>query len=83
MSTPGAPGAPRRLWPYLVPLVVVVLALLSTVWLPFVNTATLWFGLPSVGVWSVVWVLAIVPALAVLEFSGRYAEVDAREEAES
>ena len=46
-----------------------VVALLATVWLPFVNRSTLWFGLPSVMVWTVGWVLAITPALALLEFS--------------
>jgi hypothetical protein len=71
---------PRPLWPFLVLPAVIVAALVSTVWLPFVNTATLWFGLPSVGVWTVLWVLAITPALALLEFSGRYAEEDARDE---
>ncbi|HYH29392.1 MAG TPA: hypothetical protein VD903_03315 [Pseudonocardia sp.] len=65
------PRPTRPLWPYPVPPGVIVAALLSTVWLPFVNTATLWFGLPSVGVWTVLWVLAITPALALLEFSGR------------
>ena len=38
-----------------------VVALLATVWLPFVNRATLWLGLPSVMVWTVVWVLVLTP----------------------
>lgn len=58
-----------------------VVALLATVWLPFVNRSTLWLGLPSVMVWTVGWVLAITPALALLEFSGRQREAD-RAEAE-
>jgi hypothetical protein len=53
-----------------------VLALVATVWLPFVNTSTLWLGLPSVMVWTVGWVLAITPALALLEFSTRQREAD-------
>ena len=76
----------RGLWPYVVALAIIVGALMSTVFLPFVNTSTLWFGLPSIAVWTIVWVLAIVPTLAALEFSGRYDELDARydnEEAES
>lgn len=53
-----------------------VVALLATVWLPFVNTSTLWFGLPSVMVWTIGWVLAITPALALLEFSPEQREAD-------
>jgi len=56
--------------------VVPVVALLATVWLPFVNTSTLWLGMPSVMVWTVFWVLAITPALALLEFSGEQQEED-------
>ncbi|WP_326770965.1 hypothetical protein OG978_45855 (plasmid) [Streptomyces sp. NBC_01591] len=44
-----------------------VVALLSAVWLPFVNGPHLWFGMPSLLVWSVVWVLALTPALAFVE----------------
>lgn len=61
-------GGGRSRWPYLIPLFVIILALLLTVWLPFVNQPALWFGLPSVGVWTVLWVLAITGALAALEF---------------
>jgi hypothetical protein len=32
-----------------------VLALPSTGWLPFANDATLWFGIPSIVVWVGVW----------------------------
>ena len=53
-----------------------VVALLATVWLPFVNTSTLWLGLPSVMVWTVGWVLAITPCLALLEFSPERREAD-------
>ena len=75
-------GSARPVWPYLVPLLIIVVALLGTTWFPFVNRATLWFGLPSVGVWSVLWVLLIPPALMLVEFGGRHGEVDdARETA--
>ena len=63
----------------LIILAIPVIALAATVWLPFVNSATLWFGLPSVMVWTVLWVLAITPALAALEFSGRQRVADALE----
>jgi len=64
---------------YLILVGVPVVALLATVWLPFVNTATLWLGLPSLLVWSGFWVLAITPTLALLEFSGRQRDADERE----
>ena len=60
-------------------LVIPVVALVATVWLPFVNTATLWFGLPSVMVWTALWVIAITPALCLLEFSPKQREADRRE----
>lgn len=50
-------------------LAVVVVALVATVWLPFVNTATLWLGLPSIMVWTVAWVLGITLVLALIEFT--------------
>jgi hypothetical protein len=61
-------GGGRRRWPYLIPLLVIIVALMLTVWLPFVNQPVLWLGLPSMGVWTVLWVLAITAALAALEF---------------
>jgi|GEM_PF-2230367 hypothetical protein len=64
---------------YLIILAVPVVALVATVWLPFVNSASLWFGLPSVMVWTVFWVLAITPALAAMEFSGRQRAADTLE----
>jgi membrane protein required for beta-lactamase induction len=54
---------------YLIILAIPVVALVATVWLPFVNRESLWFGLPSVMVWTGFWVLCITPALALLEFS--------------
>jgi hypothetical protein len=53
-----------------------VIALVATVWLPFVNTSTLWFGLPSVMVWTALWVVAITPTLCLLEFSPQQREAD-------
>lgn len=53
-----------------------VLALLLTVFLPFVNRATLWLGLPSVMVWTVVWVLLLSAALGWVEFGRRHADDD-------
>jgi membrane protein YdbS with pleckstrin-like domain len=62
--------------PQLFILAIPVVALVATVWLPFVNTSTLWLGLPSVMVWTAAWVLAITPALALFEFSARQREKD-------
>jgi hypothetical protein len=53
-----------------------VVALLVTVFLPFVNRPVLWLGLPSVMVWTVVWVLALSAALGWVEFTGRHADDD-------
>lgn len=56
------------------------LALLSSAWLPFVNTAQLWFGLPSLFVWISVWVLLIPPALGVVERGWRHPEESGRQQ---
>ena len=56
----------------LLPLVPAV-ALLASVYLPFVNQAELWFGLPSLAVWCAVWVLAMTPVLLIVE---RFAPFD-------
>ena len=53
-----------------------VVALVVTVFLPFVNTPALWLGLPSVMVWTAAWVLALSAALAWVEFGGRHADDD-------
>lgn len=66
----------KRVRPEALVVLVPVVALVATVWLPFVNTATLWFGLPSVMVWSGFWVIAITPALALSEFGARQREQD-------
>lgn len=59
----------------------VVVGLLATVWLPFVNHAHLWLGLPSVMVWTVAWVLLLSAALAWVEFGTEHPEdgADGRE----
>ena len=59
-------GGARRLLLF-VPLIPVV-ALLAAIWLPFVNTTTLWFGMPSLLVWCSVWVFLITPSLVVVEY---------------
>lgn len=52
-----------------IPLIVVVVALVATVWLPFVNTSSLWLGLPSVMVWTALWVVLITLSLVIVEFT--------------
>ncbi|ANS25815.1 hypothetical protein WSS_A08659 [Rhodococcus opacus M213] len=59
--------SPQRRWLLLVP-VAPVLALVTAVWLPFVNTADLWLGMPRLLVWCSAWVLLLLPALAAVEF---------------
>ncbi len=49
-----------------VPLVPAVALLLSP-YLPFVNAEQLWFGVPSLFVWTSVWVLLVTPALLTVE----------------
>jgi hypothetical protein len=43
-------------------------ALLSSVYLPFVNKPQLWLGLPSLVVWCAVWVLLLTPTLLLVEY---------------
>jgi hypothetical protein len=57
-------------------LAVVVVGLLTTAFLPFVNRSTLWLGLPSVMVWSVAGVLLLSVGLAWLEFGFPHEEDD-------
>ncbi|MDI2128451.1 hypothetical protein [Yinghuangia seranimata] len=49
-------------------LAVPVVALLSTVWLPFVNEPKIWLGMPSVLTWTAGWVVLLTPALANVEY---------------
>lgn len=67
--TPSTPtlASPRRLAIAAVP----VVGFLATPLLPFVNGPHLWFGLPSVLVWTAVWVVGTVVALQVVEASYR------------
>jgi hypothetical protein len=60
-----------------------VIALVATPWLPFVNAARLWLGLPSMLVWPSLWVLAIVPALAAVEWGRTRVLEDARPRTEA
>jgi len=53
--------------PYHLVALVPVVALCLTVFLPFVNTTTTWFGIPPMFVWSMGWVLAIIPTLRTVE----------------
>lgn len=54
--------------------VIPVAALLSAVWLPFVNTEDLWFGVPRLFVWCSFWVFMITPVLLVVERDRRARE---------
>jgi hypothetical protein len=70
--------SPRRLAIAAVP----VAGFLSTPLLPFVNGPHLWFGVPSVLVWTAIWVVGTVVALQFVEASYRKdggAEADAAE----
>jgi len=62
-----------------------VIALVSTPFLPFVNTPEPWFGLPSVVVWVCGWCVLTSAILAFVlrrdERAGRLPEVDADAEA--
>jgi hypothetical protein len=56
-----------------------VLAFLSTPFLPFVNGPHLWFGIPSVLAWCLLWTVGTTVALAAVDrlvFAGRPEEED-------
>jgi protein-S-isoprenylcysteine O-methyltransferase Ste14 len=61
----------------LIMLAVVVVALVATVWLPFVNASSLWLGLPSIMVWTAAWVVGITLVLALIEFGRKDEDDDA------
>jgi len=63
--TPPVLESPRRLAIAAVP----ILGFLSTPFLPFVNGPHLWFGIPSVLVWTAIWVIGTVVALRIVEAS--------------
>ncbi|HEY3682471.1 MAG TPA: hypothetical protein VGL93_05505 [Streptosporangiaceae bacterium] len=48
---------------------IIIVALLATVFLPFVNRSTLWFGIPPVMLWSAVGVVLLSPALGLVEYA--------------
>ncbi|WP_408895727.1 hypothetical protein ACJ5H2_12510 [Nocardioides sp. R1-1] len=78
-STPPL-ACPRRLAIAAVP----IAGFLSTPLLPFVNGPQLWFGVPSVLVWTAIWVVGTVVALQVVEADYRRdggAQADAAEQA--
>jgi hypothetical protein len=50
-----------------IPPVIPSLALILMPFLPFLNTDSLWFGLPRMLVWGGVWCVLLVPALALSE----------------
>jgi hypothetical protein len=63
--TRNALESPRRLAIAAVP----ILGFLATPFLPFVNGPHLWFGVPSVLVWTATWVIGTVVALRIVEAS--------------
>jgi hypothetical protein len=65
--TPPALESPRRLAIAAVP----ILGFLLTPFLPFVNGPHLWFGVPSVLVWTAIWVIGTVVALRIVEATYR------------
>ncbi|WP_372346051.1 hypothetical protein [Streptomyces sp. KL116D] len=54
--------SPHALWA-----AVPVLAFLGTPFLPFVNGPHLWFGLPSVLCWCLIWTVGTTAALALVD----------------
>lgn len=71
--------SPRRLAIAAVP----ILGFLSTPFLPFVNGPHLWFGVPSVLVWTAIWVIGTVVALRTVEASYRRDGGDALDAADT
>lgn len=69
----------RRFNPIVLLPLVPVVALLASVYLPFVNQDSLWFGVPSLFVWTSVWVLLITPALWLVERTLHRADDDSPE----
>lgn len=73
MTSLDAAAAPSRSRAILLLPVVPAIALFLSPWLPFVNTTTLWLGVPALFIWTSVWVLLIPVTLLVVEHRwGRY-----------
>ncbi|MHC5258728.1 hypothetical protein ACYSUO_12645 [Streptomyces sp. UC4497] len=71
--------SPHMLWA-----AVPVLAFLSTPFLPFVNGPHLWFGIPSVLAWCLLWTVGTTVALAAVDrlvFAGRPEDEEENQEA--
>lgn len=69
VSTPPPRAQRRSGLVRLVPLIPAAALLLGIV-LPFVNGPHLWLGVPSLFVWTSVWVLLVCPALLLVERAG-------------
>jgi hypothetical protein len=65
--------------PHVIWAVVPVLAFLSTPFLPFVNGPHLWFGIPSVLAWCLLWTAGTTASLALVEHLAPNDERDDRE----
>ena len=76
MSPTPRPGVPPVAYLLIVP----VLALVSSVYLPFVNDPGLVLGLPRLFLWTSFWVIAITPLLLVVERTRWAAADDAADE---
>lgn len=70
MSPTHRTGTPRAAAVLVVP----VVALLASVYLPFVNHPGLVLGLPRLFLWTSFWVIAITPLLIVVERSTHHAD---------
>jgi hypothetical protein len=57
-----------------------VLGFFAAPFLPFVNAPHLWFGLPSVLVWAVLWTVGTTVALYAVERSAHHPYDDAEAE---
>jgi fatty acid desaturase len=51
------------------PLIIIVVALLAAVFVPGVDRATLWLGMPPLVLVSIVGVALLTPLLALVEFT--------------
>lgn len=50
--------------------------MILTVYLPFVNRPAVWLGLPSVMVWTIIWVALTTAVLALVEWGAPHPEDD-------